>query len=557
VARLRTSYDTGATEPPLPAETIGACLERTILSNPDGLALVSRHQGIRLTYRQFGQEVEQVARALLGLGIAKGDRVGIWSPNCAEYAFVQFACARIGAILVVINPAYRPAELAYALNQSGLRLLITARSFKTSDYHAMIDQVRGDVPRLERTVTIGTERTDGPHDLNWDGFLASAEGVPPAEVARREATLDPHDPINIQYTSGTTGNPKGATLTHHNILGNGKLLAGLMGYTPADRVCIPVPLYHCFGMGIGNLGCVASGATMVYPAPSFEPLATLEAIAEERCTSVYGVPTMFIAQLEHPRFGEFDLRSLRTGIMAGAPCPIEVMKRVVTEMHASEITIAYGMTETAPVSFLTRPSETIDRRVSTVGTVMPHTEARVIDPETGETLPVGKPGEICTRGYLVMRGYWENPDATASAVDSEGWMHTGDLGVMDGDGYLNIVGRIKDMVIRGGENLFPVEIEEVLFQHPAVASVQVIGVPDERMGEELMAWVILRDGTPATEDDIREFCRARMAHFKVPRYFHFVSEFPMTVTGKVQKFRMREIAITELGLEKAAAVATA
>jgi fatty-acyl-CoA synthase len=555
--RLSLSYDAGPREPELPAETIGACLDRTIRGNPGGVALVSRHQGIRLTYREFGEAVEQVARALLGLGIAKGDRVGIWSPNCAEYAFVQFACARIGAILVVINPAYRPAELAYALNQSGLRLLVTARSFKTSDYHAMIRQVRGDVPRLERVVTIGPERTDGPGDLDWEGFLAAAAGATAADLAAREATLDPHDPINIQYTSGTTGNPKGATLTHHNILGNGKLLAGVMGYTAADRVCIPVPLYHCFGMGIGNLGCVASGATMVYPAPSFEPLATLEAIAEERCTSVYGVPTMFITQLEHPRFAEFDLRSLRTGIMAGAPCPIEVMKRVVTEMHAREITIAYGMTETAPVSFLTRPSDTIERRVSTVGTVMPHTEAKVIDPETGETLPVGKPGEVCTRGYLVMRGYWENPEATAAAVDSDGWMHTGDVGVMDADGYLNIVGRIKDMVIRGGENLYPVEIEEVLFQHPAVASVQVIGVPDERMGEELMAWVILREGASATEDDLREFCRSRIAHFKVPRYVHFVDEFPMTVTGKVQKFRMREIAIAELGLEKAAAIATA
>ena len=555
--RLSVSYDSGPTDMPLPEETIGACLARVVRENGDRLALVSRHQGIRLTYSEFGREVERVALALLALGIERGDRVGIWSPNCAEYAYVQFACARVGAILVVINPAYRPNELAYALNQSGLRLLVTARSFKASDYHAMLVEVRPGVSALERIVTIGDERTDGPADLDWSMFIAGADAMSIEQLEQRESLLDPNDAINIQYTSGTTGNPKGATLTHHNILGNGKILGALMGYTNEDRVCIPVPLYHCFGMGVGNLGCVSAGAAMVYPAPSFEPLATLEAIAEERCTSIYGVPTMFIAQLEHPEFHRFDLSSLRTGIMAGAPCPIEVMKRVVSDMHANEITIGYGMTETAPVSFLTRRSDSVERRVSTVGTVMPHTEAKVVDPETGAAQPVGMPGEVCTRGYLVMQGYWNNPEATAAAIDPDGWMHTGDLGTMDGEGYLNIVGRIKDMVIRGGENLFPVEIEDVLFQHPAVASVQVIGVPDERMGEELMAWVVLRDGAAVSEDELRAFCRERVAHFKVPRYFKFTAEFPMTVTGKIQKFRMREAAIEELGLEKAASVVTA
>ncbi len=557
MSRLTTSLDSGSRDRPLARRTIGQALAATVAAYPDGDALVSRHQGLRFTYAEFGREIERVALALLGLHIEKGDRVGIWSPNCAEYAFVQFACARIGAILVVINPAYRPGELAYALNQSGLRLLVTARSFKTSDYHEMLAEVRSQAPELERIVSIGEEPTPGPLDLAWPAFLAAANAVPVSSLAAREATLHPDDPINIQYTSGTTGNPKGATLTHHNILENARLVAEIVGYTPADRVCIPVPLYHCFGMGVGNLGCVTAGATMVYPAPSFEPLTTLEAVAEERCTSLYGVPTMFIAQLEHPRFAEFDLSSLRTGLMGGAPCPVEVMKRVITDMHAREVCIIYGMTETAPVSFITRPGDTVERRVSTVGQVLPHTDAKIVDPETGATLPPGTAGEVCTRGYLVMRNYWRNPEATAGAIDNEGWMHTGDLGVMDGDGYLNIVGRIKDMVIRGGENLFPVEIEEVLFQHPAVASVQVIGVPDERLGEELMAWVVLREGTSVTPDELKAFCRERIAHYKVPRYFKFTSDFPMTVTGKIQKFRMREVSIAELGLEKAAAVVTA
>ena len=554
---LRKSYVSGGAASPLSGQTIGEYLSSVIARQPDAEALVSRHQEMRLTYGELGREVERVARGLLGLGIEKGDRVGIWSPTRVEWTLLQFATARAGAILVNINPAYRAGEMAYAVNQSGLRLLVTAPAFKTSDYRARIHEVRSQLPRLERVVVLGDQGTGVPGDLLWDDLLAAGVNVKADDVELRETLLDADDPINIQYTSGTTGNPKGATLTHHNILNNARSLAELLRYTSADRVCIPVPLYHCFGMGVGNLGCVTSGATMVYPAESFEPLATLEAIAGERCTSIYGVPTMFIAQLEHPRFAEFDLTSLRTGIMAGAPCPIEVMKRVINEMHASEVCIAYGMTETAPVSFLTRPEDTFDRRVSTVGTVLPHVEAKIIDPATGLTAPLATPGEVCTRGYLVMQGYWENPDATAEAVDRAGWMHTGDLGTIEAEGYLNIVGRIKDMVIRGGENLYPVEIEEVLFQHPAVASAQVIGVPDERMGEELMAWVVVREVGALTEDELKDFCKDRIAHFKVPRYVKFVDEYPMTVTGKVQKFLMRQMAIEELGLEAAAAVKTA
>ena len=554
---LSKSYVSGGAASPLSGQTIGEYLSSVIARQPDAEALVSRHQEMRLTYGELGREVERVARGLLGLGIEKGDRVGIWSPTRVEWTLLQFATARVGAILVNINPAYRAGEMAYAVNQSALRLLVTAQAFKTSDYRARIHEVRSQLPRLERVVVFGDQGTGVPGDLLWDDLLAAGANVKAEDIELRETLLDADDPINIQYTSGTTGNPKGATLTHHNILNNARSLAELLRYTAADRVCIPVPLYHCFGMGVGNLGCVTSGATMVYPAESFEPLATLEAIAGERCTSIYGVPTMFIAQLEHPRFAEFDLTSLRTGIMAGAPCPIEVMKRVINEMHASEVCIAYGMTETAPVSFLTRPEDTVERRVSTVGTVLPQVEAKIMDPATGLTAPLATPGEVCTRGYLVMQGYWENPDATADAVDRAGWMHTGDLGTIDADGYLNIVGRIKDMVIRGGENLYPVEIEEVLFQHPAVASAQVIGVPDERMGEELMAWVVVRESGSLSEEELLDFCRDRIAHFKVPRYVKFVDEYPMTVTGKVQKFLMRQMAIEELGLEAAAAVKTA
>ena len=554
---LTTSQAAGATDEELSRETVGELLARVAAERPDAVALVSRHQDVRQTWAELTDSVDTVARGLLALGVEPGDRVGIWAPNCAEWTHLQFGAAKVGAILVNVNPAYRPNELAYALAHSGVRILVTAREFKTSDYLAMIAEVRDELPALERVITIDGERAGGAGDLVWSELLDAGGGVDPVDLAACEATLDCHEPINIQYTSGTTGNPKGATLTHHNVVNNALSIARVLGYGPEDRVCIPVPLYHCFGMGIGNLGCVSSGATMVYPAPSFEPLATLSAVAEEGCTSLYGVPTMFIGVLEHPQFDEFDLSSLRTGLMAGAPCPVEVMKRVVDDMNAREICIAYGMTETAPVSFLTRPDDDLERRVSTVGTVMPHVEAKVVDPESGETVPPGTPGEVCSKGYLVMQGYWENPEATTEAVDADGWMHTGDLGVMDGSGYLNIVGRIKDMVIRGGENISPAEIEDVLFQHPAVASAQVIGVPDERMGEELMAWVVLREGESASADGIQDFCRERLAHFKVPRYVKFTDEFPMTVTGKIQKFKMREIAVTELGLQSAAAIKTA
>jgi fatty-acyl-CoA synthase len=541
----------------LSGETIGECLAATAARLPEGLALVSRAQSVRLTWRELLDRTEELARGLLAIGIEKGDRIGIWSPTCAEWTVLQFAAARVGAILVNVNPAYRPAELTYALRQSGVRVLVTAPRFKTSEYLQMIADVRHELPALERVVVIGSEPAGGADDLLYGELTAAGRDVDPGRLRGREAELDPDDPINIQYTSGTTGKPKGATLTHHNILNNARCVGEVLGYSEADRVCIPVPLYHCFGMGLGTLGCVATGATMVYPGESFAPDPTLDAIAEERCTSVYGVPTMFIAMLESPRFGDLDLSSLRTGIMAGAPCPVEVMKRVVSEMHAEEITIAYGMTETAPASTMTRRADDLDRRTSTVGTVLPHVEVKIVDPATGATVPNGTPGELCSRGYLVMAGYWDAPDATKAAIDDGGWMHTGDLAVMDADGYVNIVGRSKDMVIRGGENIYPREIEEVLFQHPALASAQVIGVPDERMGEELMAWVTFREGESATEDDLRAFCREHLAHFKVPRYWKVTDEFPMTVTGKIQKFKMREVAIEELGLATAAAIRTA
>ena len=551
------SYASGVSSQVLSGDTVGECLAATAQRVPDRLALVSRSQAIRLTWRTLADQAETLARGLLAIGIEKGDRVGIWSPTCVEWTLMQFATARVGAILVNVNPAYRAGELLYALRQSGVRVLATAPRFKTSDYLATIAEVRNDLPALERVVVIGADRATGADDLLFEELALAGSGVELDRLHAREAELDPDDPINIQYTSGTTGSPKGATLTHHNILNNARSVAEVLGYSEADRVCIPVPLYHCFGMGLGTLGCVVSGAAMVYPADSFAPDPTLDAIAEERCTSIYGVPTMFIAMLESPRFGDLDLSSLRTGIMAGAPCPIEVMKRVVNEMHADEMTIAYGMTETSPVSTMTRRSDDLDRRTSTVGTVLANVEVKIVDPATGATVPTGTPGELCSRGYLVMAGYWDDTEATKAAVDSGGWMHTGDLAVMDGDGYLNIVGRAKDLVIRGCENIYPREIEEVLFRYPAVAAVQIIGVPDDRMGEELMAWVVLREGDSATEDELRTFCREQLAHFKVPRYWKFTTEFPMTVTGKVQKFKMREVAVAELGLAAAAAIRTA
>jgi fatty-acyl-CoA synthase len=538
-------------------QTIGEAFTSMAVRQPNADALISIHQAIHWSYVELAGEVQNIALGLLSLGIEKGDRVGVWSQNCAEWTVAQLATARIGAILVNVNPAYRPHEVGFALRHSGVRLLITATSFKTSDYLAMIAEVRAELPALERVVTLGSVRAGGKDDLLWSELQRLGKGCDFSRLTEREAELLPDDAINIQYTSGTTGRPKGATLTHRNILNNARAVAQILGYTARDRVCIPLPLYHCFGMGVGNLGCIGVGACMVYPAPVFDALSTLQAIQNERCTSVYGVPTMFIAQLEHPSFPNFDLRSLRTGLMGGSPCPIETMRQVVSRMHLDEICIVYGMTETSPVTFMSRPDDSLERRVSTVGKLMPYIEAKIVDPVTGDPVPPGAPGEICTRGYALMRGYWEDPAATSAAIDAEGFMHTGDLGTLDDEGYLNIVGRITDMVIRGGENVYPREVEEVIFQHPAVTSAQVVGVPDARMGEELMAWIIPREGSTVSEDEIRAFCRERLAHFKTPRYVKVVKSFPLTVTGKVQKFRLREMAINELGLERAAAIETA
>jgi fatty-acyl-CoA synthase len=541
------SYAHGTYPEPLLGETIGHNLERTAARVPDSDALVSVHQGLRYTYAEFDEAVDRLASALIAAGLAKGDRVGVWAPNRAEWTLVQYATAKAGVILVNINPAYRTSELEYALGQSGCRWLFASQELKGSDFVAMVESVRPHLPSLERTVFFGTDE--------WSALAGSA--IDADALRTRAEQLDFDDPINIQYTSGTTGFPKGATLTHHNILNNAYFVAGLLAYTEADRVCIPVPLYHCFGMVMGNLGATNFGAAMVYPAETFDPLATLQACAAERCTSLYGVPTMFIAELGHERFSEFDLSALRTGIMAGSPCPIEVMKRVESEMGIEEIAIAFGMTETSPVTTQVRRDDTLENRCATVGQVMPHAEIKIVDPSSGQTVERGEPGEFCARGYMVMRGYWNDPERTADAIDPDRWMHTGDLATMDERGYVRVVGRIKDMIIRGGENVYPREIEEFLYTHPAVADVQVIGVPDERYGEELMAWVVVRSGAAVTEDEIREFCRGKIAHFKIPRYVKFVDSFPMTVTGKVQKFKMREVAVEELGLQKAAAVATA
>jgi fatty-acyl-CoA synthase len=540
------SYAHGTSDTPLLGVTIGADLERTAATHPARAALVSRAQGIRLTYAELDGAVDRVASALLARGIAKGDRVGIWAPNCAEWVLLQYATAKAGAILVNVNPAYRTHELEYALRQSGVRLLVCATVFKGSDYLAMVDEVRGRLPVLEEVVAIGSAA--------WEELAAAP--VDRAALAARMATLDADDPINVQYTSGTTGFPKGATLTHHNILNNGFFVGELIGCTEQDRICVPVPLYHCFGMVMGNLCCTAHGACMVFPAEGFDPEATLQTVAAERCTALYGVPTMFIAMLEHPTFAEHDLHSLRTGIMAGSPCPVEVMKRVVGEMHMTEVSICYGMTETSPVSTQTRRDDPLERRVGSVGRVGPHVEVKVTDPLTGLTVPRGEAGELRTRGYSVMLGYWDDAERTAEAIDRAGWMHTGDLATMDAAGYVNVVGRSKDMVIRGGENVYPREVEEFLYSHADIADVQVIGVPDERYGEELCAWIVLRQGAASLDADaVRAFCQGRLAHFKIPRYVLCVDEFPMTVTGKVQKFRMREATIERLGLEQAAATA--
>jgi len=541
------SYAHGVCAEPLLGETIGHNLQRTIERVPHAEALVSVHQSLRYTYAELGAAVDRLAGGMLAAGLRRGDRVGVWSPNRVEWALVQYATAKLGVILVNINPAYRTSELQYALGQSGCRMLFASPECKGSDFTAMTAEVAPQLPDLERAVFFGSEE--------WEE-LASG-GASADEVNAVMETLDFDDPINIQYTSGTTGFPKGATLTHHNLLNNAHFLAQLLAYTERDRVCVPVPLYHCFGMVIGNLSCTSRGACIVYPAETFEPEATLTACERERCTSLYGVPTMFIAELAHPRFAEFDLRSLRTGIMAGSPCPIEVMKRVNADMGIEQISIAFGQTETSPVSTFVRVDDTLEHRCQTVGQVMPHTEIKIIDPLTQRIQPRGEPGEFCARGYLVMRGYWNDAERTADAIDPAGWMHSGDLATMDAEGYVRIVGRIKDMVIRGGENLYPREIEEFLYEHPDIADVQVIGVPDERLGEELMAWIIRREGTSLSDPEIREFCQGRIAHYKIPRYIKFVDEFPMTVTGKVQKFKMREAAIAELGLQRAAEVATA
>jgi fatty-acyl-CoA synthase len=547
--RRELSYAHGASSVPLIGQTIGENLAETAGRFPDADALVSRHQDVRLTYAQFDAEVDRVARGLLARGLAKGDRVGIWSPNNAEWVLVQYATARLGVVLVNINPAYRTHEVEYVLRQSGCRLLIAATDFKTSDYRAMVAEVRPALSELEDVVFLGTD--------DWHQVLAAADGVDPSALEERAGELSFDDAINIQYTSGTTGFPKGATLSHHNILNNGYFIGEGCAYTERDRVCIPVPFYHCFGMVLGNLACTTHGAAMVIPAPAFEPAASLEAVQVERCTSLYGVPTMFIAELALPNFTDYDLSTLRTGIMAGSPCPVEVMKRCINEMHMEEVTICYGMTETSPVSTQTLTDDPIDKRVGTVGRVHPQVEVKVVEPDSGLIVGRGTTGELCTRGYSVMLGYWNEPEKTAEAIDAARWMHTGDLAVMDDEGYVNIVGRIKDMIIRGGENVYPREIEEFLYAHPDVVDVQVIGVPDLKYGEEIMAWVKQRDGAALDADSVRAFCQGKIARYKIPRYVHITDDFPMTVTGKVQKFKMRETAIELLGLQDAAGVTTA
>ncbi|MGE8168050.1 fatty acid CoA ligase family protein [Pseudomonas putida] len=551
------SYSLGNQDKPLLDQCIGDAFDATVARFPDREALVVRHQALRYTWRQLAEAVDQHARALMALGVQPGDRLGIWAPNCAEWCITQFASAKIGAILVNINPAYRSSELDYALGQSGCSWVICADAFKTSDYHAMLlDLVPGlalaqegqpmdceRFPQLRGLISLASAPPSG--FLSWQQLQTRAEAVSAQALRERQARLHRDDPINIQYTSGTTGFPKGATLSHHNILNNGYMVGESLGLTEHDRLVVPVPLYHCFGMVMANLGCMTHGSTLIYPNDAFDPLATLRAVAEEKATALYGVPTMFIAELDHPQRADFDLSSLRTGIMAGATCPIEVMRRVIGEMHMAEVQIAYGMTETSPVSLQTGAADELERRVTSVGRTQPRLESKVID-SAGETVPRGEIGELCTRGYSVMLGYWNNPQATGDSIDADGWMHTGDLAVMDEQGYVRIVGRSKDMIIRGGENIYPRELEEFFFTHPAVADVQVIGVPCSKYGEEIVAWVRLHPGQMASEQELREWAKARIAHFKVPRYFRFVEEFPMTVTGKVQKFRMREISVEEL-----------
>jgi fatty-acyl-CoA synthase len=556
--RDQLSLVRGATDEPLSEATIFGFLSATIARYPDREAVVFREHRVRWTWSEFGNEVELLARGLAKLGLVKGDRVGIWSPNRPEWVVAQFATARLGVILVNINPAYQLVELEYALNKVGCRAIIAAERFKTSNYLGMLQELAPELaeskqrelraarlPSLQLVIRLGEAKTAGM--LNYAEVLELGRHTPlSSELEAISAGLSCHEPINIQFTSGTTGHPKGATLTHHNVINNARFIAQAMRMSEADRLCIPVPLYHCFGMVIGVLVCVATGAKMVFPGEGFDPLATLEATANERCTALHGVPTMFIAELGHPQFAQFDLSCLRTGVMAGSPCPIETMKRVIAEMHMREVTICYGMTETSPVSFQSSTTDPVDKRVTTVGRVHPHLEVKIID-ATGTPVPVGQTGELCTRGYSVMQGYWGDPERTRDAV-IDGWMHTGDLATLDAEGYCNIVGRVKDLVIRGGENVYPREVEEYLFTHPAIESVQVFGVPDPKYGEELAAWIILKPSHSATEEEIREYCRGKIAHYKVPRYVRFVKELPMTVTGKAQKFVMRDVMVKDLGL---------
>ncbi|MGD9537586.1 MAG: AMP-binding protein [Alphaproteobacteria bacterium] len=559
MSRLTQSYVHGASDVPLLGVTIGQCLDATAARVPDNDALIVRHQDVRLSYAALKREVDAFAAGLLALGLEPGERIGIWSPNNAEWAITQFAAAKAGLILVNINPAYRLSELEYALNKVECKALVTAAAFKSSDYIAMLRELAPELdrappglldaaklPHLKIAIRLGAEKTAGFYNFADVPEMAGARERAALEALADQLQFD--DAINIQFTSGTTGFPKGATLTHHNILNNGYFNGVKLRLTEQDRVCIPVPLYHCFGMVMGNLMAIAHGATMVYPSEGFDPLEVLKAVEAERCTVLYGVPTMFIAELGHPEFARFDLRSLRTGTMAGSPCPIEVMKRVVKDMHMSEVTIAYGMTETSPVSFQSGHDDPLEKRVSTVGRIHPHVEVKVVDAE-GRIAPVGQPGELLTRGYSVMLGYWNDAEKTAEAIDRAGWMHTGDLATIDAEGYCNIVGRIKDMVIRGGENVYPREIEEFLYGHPKVQDVQVIGVPDEKYGEELAAWIKLKPGESANLEEIRAYCQGKIAHYKIPRYVRFVDAFPMTVTGKIQKFKMREAMIAELGLK--------
>lgn len=534
------SYTAGPTDPPLIEETIDANFRATVAAHPDREALVVRHQGVRWSYTELDTEIDRLARALLASGLAVGDRVALWSPNRYEWVLAQYATARIGVIMVCINPAYRTHELEFALNQSGSVMLLAAPEFKTSNYRQMWADVAEQCPDIREAIFFD--------DPTWDALLERAEKASTNEVKERSESLVNTDPINIQYTSGTTGLPKGATLTHRNILNNGYFVGEGCGYTEHDRVCIPVPFYHCFGMVMGNLGCTSHGSTMVIPNDAFEPVSVLEAVQDEKCTSLYGVPTMFIAELGVPEFESYDLSSLRTGIMAGSPCPVEVMKQVIERMNMDEVTIAYGMTETSPVSTQTGADDSIDQRVGSVGRVHPHVEIRVADPETGETVARGESGEFQTRGYSVMEGYWNEEEKTAQAIDAEGWMHTGDLAVMDVDGYVNITGRIKDLIIRGGENISPREIEEFLYGHPDIIDVQVVGVPDEKFGEEVCAFIQARDGASVDTDAVREFCQGKIAHYKVPRYVLSIEDFPMTVTGKIQKYLLRDAAVEQLGL---------